>query len=243
MPLLLSLLLRRRGWDVVYLGANVPIRSIEATLEVVRPNLVVLTAQQLYTAASLLEMADVLQSERIPLAFGGLVFSETPGLHLAIPGHYLGARIEQAADHVEQIMSALRPQAAQRLVSYEYREALDHFRARRSSIEADVWEQLEEHLPRRHLAQANLSFGRDITAALTLGDMNYLHQDMAWIEGLLVNHYEMPPIVLDAFLDAYHNALVAHLDGRGQLVIDWMAQLLGREQPNYHRRNPSEPRP
>ena len=81
-PLMLSLLLRRRGWEVIYLGANVPIRSIEATVGVVRPNLVILTAQQLHTAASLLEMAEVLYSERVPVAFGGLIFTEVPDLHL-----------------------------------------------------------------------------------------------------------------------------------------------------------------
>ena len=230
-PLMLSLLLRRRGWDVVYLGANVPIRSIEATLRVVRPNLVVLTAQQLYTAASLLEMAEVLYRERIPLAFGGLIFAEVHNLHLAIPGYYLGDKLEHAAEAVEQAMASLRLQAAQRVADQEHSEAAEHFRSRQLLIESDVWRQLEGHLPQRHLAMANLSFGRGLIAALTLGDMNYLHPDMAWIEGLLLNHYEMPPIVLDSYLEAYYNALAAHLDGPGRLLIDWMAQLLGKETP------------
>jgi hypothetical protein len=192
---------------------------------------VVLTAQQLYTAASLLEMAEVLAAERTPVAFGGLVFSETPGLHLAIPGYYLGERLERAAETIEQIMAALRVQPAQRTVSYAYREALEHFRARRSLIDADVWQEMEPHVERRHLAVANLSFGRNIMAALTLGDMNYLHPDMAWIEGLLVNHFEMPPIALHGYLESYYRALLAHLDPRGRLVIEWMARLLGTEEP------------
>lgn len=229
-PLLLSLLLRRRGWDVIYLGANVPIRSIESTLAAVRPNLILLTAQQLYTAASLLEMAQVLANERIPVAFGGLVFAETPDLHQAIPGYYLGNRLEHAPEMVDHLMTTLRPQSAQRVVSYAYREALDHFRARRSLIEAEVWQQMEPHLERRHLAVANLNFGRNILAALILGDMNYLHPDMEWVEGLLVNHFEMPSIVLHSYLESYYQALLTHLDPRGSLVIDWMAQLLGKEQ-------------
>lgn len=230
-PLLLSLLLRRRGWDIVYLGADVPLHSIETTLAVVHPNLVVLTAQQLYTAAGLLEMAEVLQSERIPLAFGGLIFSTTPDLHLAIPGYYLGGHIEQAVSHVEQLMAALRPQAAQRQASYAYREALDHFRTRRPLIEATVWEQMEEHMSRHHLAIANLNFSRDIAAALMLGDLNYLHPGVAWIEGLLANQYAVPNHTLHLFLRVYYNALVAHLDQRGQVVIDWMTQLLDGERP------------
>jgi MerR family transcriptional regulator, light-induced transcriptional regulator len=231
-PLMLSLLLRRRGWEVIYLGANVPIRSIEATVGVVRPNLVVLTAQQLHTAASLLEMAEVLYSERVPVAFGGLVFTEVPNLHLAIPGYYLGARLEQAAAAIEQVMAALRPVTAQRMVGYDYKEAVEHFRARQALIESDVWQQMEQHMPKRHLAMANLSFGRAIIAALTLGDMNYLDPDIDWIEGLLVNHHEMPSAALDAYLDTYYGALVKHLGKSGYPVVEWMARLLGSDLPD-----------
>lgn len=231
-PLLLSLLLRRRGWEVVYLGANVPIRSIETTVGVVRPHLVILTAQQLHTAASLLEMAEVLHQERVPVGFGGLVFTKTPDLHLMIPGYYLGDQFEHAAAAVEQIMATLRPAPAQRSVGYEYREAVEHFRVRQALIEADVWQQLQQQLPKRHLAAANLSFGRNITAALMLGAMNFLDSDIAWIEGLLVNHYEMSAGALDAYLEAYYDAAVRHLDRPGYLVIEWMAHLLGKELPS-----------
>jgi DNA-binding transcriptional MerR regulator len=230
-PLMLSLLLRRRGWDVIYLGANVPLRSMEATISVVRPNLVILTAQQLHTAASLLEMAEVLYGERVPVAFGGLIFTEVPELHLAIPGYYLGNRLDRATAAIEQMMTSLRPIAAQRMVSYDHKEAVEHFRARQALIESDVWQQMEQHMPRRHLAMANLSFGRNIIAALTLGDMNYLDPDIDWIEGLLVNHYQMPAHALDAYLEAYYDAAAKYLGKSGYLVIDWMARLMGKDMP------------
>jgi methanogenic corrinoid protein MtbC1 len=228
-PLMLSLLLRRRGWDVVYLGANVPLRSMETTIHVIRPNLVVLTAQQLHTAASLLEMAEVLYSERVPVAFGGLVFTEVVALADVIPGYYLGNRLDRATAMVEQIMTSLRPQAAHHPVSYEYKEAVEHFRAHQAQIEATVWERMQMHMPRRHLAAANLNFGRNIIAALTLGDMDFLDPDIDWIEGLLVNHYEMPPAALDHYLGAYYDAMATHLGADGHLVIEWMARLLGRD--------------
>jgi hypothetical protein len=241
---MLSLLLRRRGWDVIYLGANVPLRSMEATISVVRPNLVILTAQQLHTAASLLEMAEVLYGERVPVAFGGLIFTEVPELHLAIPGYYLGNRLDRATIAIEQMMTSLRPIAAQRMVSYDHKEAVEHFRARQAMIDSDVWQRMEQQMPRRHLAMANLSFGRNIIAALTLGDMNYLNSDIDWIEGLLVNHYQMPAHALDGYLETYYDALVNHLGKQGYLVVDWMARLLGKDMPAevkqmlYMRRQP-----
>ncbi len=231
-PLMLSLLLRRRGWDVIYLGANVPIRSLEATISAVHPNLVVLTAQQLYTAASLMEMAEVLLKERVPVAYGGLIFAQIPNLHRAIPGYYLGDRLEEATMEIEQIMATLRPRAAEQIVDYDYREALDHFRARQSSIESEVWERLEPLMPKRELALANQSFGRNILAALTLGDIDYLDSDIEWIEGLLVNHHQIPADSLDNYLETYLEAAIHHLDRRGYIVLDWLARLVGRELPS-----------
>ena len=230
-PLMLSLLLRRRGWDVVYLGANVPLRSMASTVTAVRPNLVVLTAQQLHTAASLYEMAEMLYSERVPVAFGGLIFTEVPELYLSIPGHYLGDRLDRATALIEHLMTSLRPQPAQRLVSYDYKEAVDHFRARQALIEADIWQQMDNQVPKRHLALANQSFGGAIIAALTLGNMDFLDADIEWVEGLLVNHYEMPSEALDSYLGAYYEAAIAHLGRQGYPVIEWLARLLGRELP------------
>src|SRR4030095_12500362 len=74
--LFLTFLLRRKGWRVTYLGANVPANRLVETLATVRPHLVVISAQHLRTAATLLEMAFFLKEEHIPLAFGGGIFNE-----------------------------------------------------------------------------------------------------------------------------------------------------------------------
>ncbi len=52
-----------------------------------------------------------------------------------------------------------------------------------------------------------------------------------WIEGLLVNHNEMPAEALDAYLETYYDALVKHLGKSGYLVIEWMGRLLGKDLP------------
>jgi len=230
-PLLLSLLLRRRGWDVIYLGANVPLRSLEATIASVRPNLVILTAQQLHTAAGLLEMAELLLQERVPVAFGGLVFTEVRDLHLSLPGYYLGNKLEGAIAEIEQVMTVLKPLPARRQISYEYREALEHYRMRQALIDADIWQCMSNRMPNRLLAKANLSFGRSILAALTLGNMNYLDADLEWVEGMLVNHHQMPADALDEYLNAYYEACLRNLDSPGTVVSEWLSRLLGRQLP------------
>lgn len=229
-PLMLSLLLRRRGWETVYLGANIPLVSLDATIASTRPSLVILTAQQLSTAATLLEMGEALLVQRVPLAFGGLIFNRLPDLHKAIPGHFLGARLDGAVPAVEGLMANLRPQMAQRSASHEYREAFAHFRDRQATVEAAVWRRLTEWpTSPRTLAAANHHFGRTIFAALALGQLDYLSADMDWVEGLLVHHIGMPPEQLDHYLEAYMLAAEETLDQRGGPVVAWLARTLGAE--------------
>ncbi len=78
---------------------------------------------------------------------------------------------------------------------------------------------------------ANQSFGRNIMAALSLGNMDFLDADMDWVEGLLVNHYEMPESALDSYVEVYFEACLELLDKSGYPVVEWMARLLGRELP------------
>jgi MerR family transcriptional regulator, light-induced transcriptional regulator len=230
-PLLLTLLLRRRGWDVVYLGANVPLDRIETTLSAARPQLVILVAQHLPAAATLLEMSQVVQIARRPLAFGGLIFNRIPLLRQYIPGHFLGENLAQAPAQVEQWLTlpgGLLP-VETRPVSQAYRLALAHYREQLGLIEMDVWQRLQpaegwaNYLPNinRYLAQY-------IAAALTLGDLNVLNQDMAWLTGLL-GYYYLPATVLPHYIAAYHQAVGARLDERGALLEAWLAQLSSSE--------------
>lgn len=228
-PLLITLLLRRYGWDVLYLGADVPAARLEFTIATVRPQLVIVPAQQLHTAASLLEIAHLLDQERVPLAFGGAVFNQLPALRGRIPGHFLGERLDSTPQVVEQFLMSPRlgwPPPAVPPLSKEYQQALTHYRERQALIEAQVWQLLNnEHIPHSHLANANMEFARTINAALLLGDIDFMGASIAWIEGLFINH-KMPTEQFHRYVSAYHQAVQTHLDERGQVIGNWLAQLV-----------------
>ena len=131
-------------------------------------------------------------------------------------------------------MTNLRPQPAQRQVGYDYKEALEHFRSRQAMIDAEIWQLMAHAMPQRLLAIANLSFGRAILAALTLGRMDYLNPDVDWIEGLLVNHHQIPAEALEGYLVAYYEASLRHLDEQGYVVLEWLSRLLGRPLPAHY---------
>lgn len=228
-PLLLNLFLRRRGWDVLYLGANVPVARLKATINSVRPTLVILTAQLVTTAANLLQMSRVVTSMGLPLGYGGRIFTRIPELRSRIPGYYLGDQLDQAVPNLERRLNGpLQPAEAEKPVSEAYQQALSHFRENQSLIEADVWQALREvNLPPNCLNDNNeyLAFG--IGAALTLGDMNYLNADVTWGEQLLSN-YALPADMLDQYVKIYYEAAKKHLDERGEPVVTWLAEFLDK---------------
>lgn len=227
-PLLLSLLLRRRGWDVIYLGANVPLLHLETTVTTTKPQLIVLSAQRLPTAAALQEMAFLVERQNIALAFGGQIFNNSPALRKRIPGHFLGKNLNEAPRVIEQLLTSAHistPTVAP--VSKTYQQALEHYSNRQPLIDALVWETtlpgsgISEH----HLSVAGYNLSRNIIAALTLGNVDFLRSEVTWVTNLVVNH-QLPPTLLCIYFEAYLKAAQKELDERGAPVITWLAQVV-----------------
>jgi DNA-binding transcriptional MerR regulator len=223
-PLLLSLLLRRRGWNVVYLGADVPAQDLEATVKTMRPSLVILTAQQLHTAASLYETAQLLVAADVPVAFGGMVFIQHAKLQNVIPGHYLGPTLEQALRRVEDIVVLPHSPAQHPVVKREYVDTLHRFQAQRARIEADVWKALSSFgIPQRVLTAANTMLGRSLCAALLLGDMSFLGDDHTPLEEMLVAHCHMPEQIVRDYIAAYYMAVRATIGDEALPLLVWLS--------------------
>jgi DNA-binding transcriptional MerR regulator len=225
-PLLLTFLLRRRGWQVLYLGANVPTVRLETTARAVRPQLAVMAAQQLHTAATLVEAAEVLREERVPLAYGGLIFNLLPALRKRVAGHFLGDAVATAPQVVETLMTAPHPVPSAKKIPEAYHQALDRFEDREVLIEAHIVQELSKSdLARNHLTTANRKMSLNIGAALALGDIHYLGTDIEWVRGLLRNH-QVPDRLMDLYLRAYHQAATKEL-GDEHPVVGWLGELVG----------------
>lgn len=86
--LLLSLILRRHGWRVIYLGQNVPADGLIRGISQQRPNLICLSATTRESAEKLVTVAEALRElpePRPQLALGGLAFNANPELRLLFP--------------------------------------------------------------------------------------------------------------------------------------------------------------
>ncbi len=154
--LLLSLLLRRRGLDVIYLGADIPIQQMKETAAAIKPDLIVLAAQQLTTAASLRSTALALQGTGVALAYGGAIFNRLPGVRQRIPGHFLGETLEVALDLVEQLAAASFPVSSAVQASEAEQELARLYLEKRPLIEVAVFEKLHQaDLHTEYINEAN----------------------------------------------------------------------------------------
>lgn len=221
-PLLVTYLLRRRGWDVVYLGADVPTYRLQATIESTRPTLVVFSAQTLDTAATLLDVALYLREIDVALAFGGYIFNVVPELAQRIPGHFLGRELDKTPYAIEQLALNPGPSPSYEPVSAEYQEVWATFRERSALIDVSLWQTYGNDIANGQRQDAGRYLTRNILSALRLGDLDFIGSNLAWIQGMLVNH-DLSPRLLCSFLKEYRRAAETHLGQvAGRLVIEWL---------------------
>ena len=232
-PLLITLILRYHGWNVIYLGANVPGERIKETVETTNPDLVVMSSMRLVTAAALFETAILLKELGIPMAFGGRVFSTTPSIIQRIPGYYLGESISEAIPFIENLLTGSMPQIEFQNNSDRFSKTITHLLEKKHQIEFQAFNNIKENLgrdlPAENIQDANDHLMQDMIAALSLGDLSLLQPNLEWVEGLITNRDISGEPLMD-YLRAYHHAVQTHLDERGLPIIDWLASLINKEQ-------------
>jgi DNA-binding transcriptional MerR regulator len=222
----INLFLRRQGWEVIDLGADVPLNRLESTTANLRPQLLIASAQHLLTAQTLQAMSLAIARLKIPLAYGGIIFNRLPALRRHIAGHFLGEELSELTHAVQDILRAPWPRPDVIEASREYAGALEHYRERLPLVEADVLSALDpktRELARR--AGATTYLAQYLGAALALGDINFLDADLIWIRGLLSAH-QLSDEVLRGFLRGYLASAQKYLDRRGTIIVEWLKQTL-----------------
>lgn len=195
MPLLLTLLLRRTGWGIVYLGSNIPIDNLESTMTSIQPDLVILVAQQFHTAANLMTMSESIHARDISFAYGGQIFNALPELIQSISGHYLGANLSVALQTVDQIMVDPLPKSP----SYKAPELQAHTLA--------------------------YYYKKQPQAGLTLGNIDRLGQYGSWMADLLRTHCQLSHTDLCSYLQSYKTAVLRHMGADATPVLRWLTDI------------------
>jgi DNA-binding transcriptional MerR regulator len=228
-PLLITYLLRRSGRHAIFLGANVPLGRLEHAISTTQPNLVILSAQHLQSAANLFLIAESLQPMDLILAYGGRIFNMIPRIRKRIPGVFLGEILEEVPANVNHLLSHASPQYHVEDISETYQRTLHSFQSNQADIESAIWkEMMETGLPYVQLVIANTHMAQNIIAALTLGDIASLGYDINWVRELLFNH-NIPAENLSRFVSTYAEAVSKELDHGGELISDYLMTLINND--------------
>lgn len=221
-PLLISLLLRRRGYKVIYLGANVPADRFVETAKDTKTDLVLLVAQQLTSAATLLGTAHALVNKDIPVAFGGRIFNLRPSLPDYIPGHFLGNNIGSAIGEIEKDLKSKAIPRATKIASQGHIAAHQAFASKRTNIESSIKEMLQPLAISPDDVNTGIHFlGDHITAALQLGDMSHVSSEIDWLRMLLASHATHPEQLVN-FMELYSKAVDKNINGQGAPIKEWL---------------------
>jgi len=222
-PLLLALLLRRRGLNVIYLGANVPAERFAETVKDVKADLVILVAQQLISAATLQQTALVLSGKKIPVAFGGRIFNLHSNLTEYIAGYFLGGEVASAMNEIETLLTGTLKQHGSKIASQMHIVAHQAYQSKRAYIELTVKELLLPLSISPEEIKTSIHFlGENINAALQLGDMSYVSAEVDWLKSLL-NAYQTPPEQLIHFMETYSRAVDKNINGQGKPIFEWFS--------------------
>jgi methanogenic corrinoid protein MtbC1 len=106
--LLLAILLVRHGWQVIYLGSQVPLDDLIDTIQQLQPDMVCLSASTIETAMELIDVGRVVSKLPPPspmFGFGGRAFNLNPALSRKIPGTFLGHTAQDAIDVISETLS------------------------------------------------------------------------------------------------------------------------------------------
>jgi MerR family transcriptional regulator, light-induced transcriptional regulator len=209
--LMVAVLLRRRGWRVVYLGPNVPLYRLEEALRAIKPTLVVSLAQGLTQAKNLREMAVMLADHKIKVAYGGRVFIEIPELTEKIPGTFIGNEIEEIVLSIDRLVKEKAPAVIAEEPDERYLQTMHEFSDNSAIILGRVVQRLNpESQDRIYVQEMNRVARENLPAALALGDTCYLFPSLRWVEGYMIQNGRNKDILekyLELLIDEVNNLL------------------------------------
>lgn len=224
--LLISLLLNRRGYPVYYLGANTPMVTMEETVGKIQPQMAVLAAQRITSAASLQSSAEFFKECGIPVGYGGRVFNQIPAIRSRIPGLFLGEDVGGALDMIHQIRTAGVEVPDSAKTDEEYRGALLAYKKMRGAIDAAMdqhWIGTANYSSWLQISNLNLAEG--IVAALELGDINILSADIQWVEDMIA-YRGISRELIHEYLSAYGESVDRLLQANGRIISTWIEDYL-----------------
>jgi methanogenic corrinoid protein MtbC1 len=224
--LFLSLMLRRRGYQVIDLGADIPFDQLQPTIAAIQPDLVLMIAQQLTTAAAILKVAHMLKQDDIPFAYGGLIFNRIPSLRTYIPAHFLGESLAGGLTKVESLLSGSQNLPVAQDTAVTRQAFTSHYQESRPRIESIMFDVMQKYnLSIDQIGEVNTYLGDRISAAMAFSDPDLIEPDLVWLVGLFSTR-RLPLGPLTHYLDHYSEVLHMEVGEISEPIVLWMKTLV-----------------
>ena len=111
--LILSVLLRRLRWPVIYLGQTMPLDDLVTFVNEVDASILVFVAMTEETARTLSEWTHWLPNAAVSghpiIGYGGRIFTERPELTEQMPGVFLGNTLQEGVALIDRMLHDLNP--------------------------------------------------------------------------------------------------------------------------------------
>jgi hypothetical protein len=139
-----------------------------------------------------------------------------------MPGYYLGDSIAGSLDTIEALLQGKVKASPVEPVAQNLLEAREAFIAKRAGIESNVREKSASHSIEAEELNTGIQFlGDNIAAALQLGGMEHLTDEMDWLKTLFEYH-KKPLKKLSAFMKIYSQAVEKQINGQGKPIKEWL---------------------
>jgi hypothetical protein len=109
-----------------------------------------------------------------------------------------------------------------KVTTQEYVDAHQAFISKRTHIDSTIKEFIQSLPINAEELNTGIQFlGDNIAAALQLGDMELVTDEMEWVKTLLQSH-QRPPEELAYFMKIYSQAVDKHINGQGTPIKSWL---------------------
>lgn len=210
--LVLSLFMRRRGWEVIFLGQNVGLEGLRETLQDLQPRAVTLSVSRLPEVQYISEVAQILidaTAGHSIFTFAGRIFADLQELAPRLPGYYLGSDLISAADFLENLLMNDMLPPVKRPVT-------------QTALQYDLYNQ---RLQLEALAQSHLlhrEAARECVEVLLLlacyNDSVFVAEVSTWARQTLPSYHVSPQQILD-FVNALRDFADAELPRAAGVVV------------------------
>ena len=183
--LIFSLLARRQGWRVFFLGQATPLADIRNLVRTLKPNVIVISATTALGLAGLIPWLNAANRPDAQLVFGGRMANLAPSLRAHLPGGYLGDDVLAATRN----LVALKPRVEDWSLSKRVWNAANALRADRLKVAGDTVARFMATLPsnsQRKWGATEVNFATlflvdALSSALAFDALELMDVERAWL--------------------------------------------------------------